>query len=208
MHETIVGPRMQEVDMTTLHETRLLTEPDQLNRLRTFLGEITNESREGIFANRITSVKEGGIYFAVSETYQPLYGDEFMWMDQTSKAVAESGYQYHWHPSILERVDVEIEEAEFVRSHLKPGEMSVLISPKVPNYDAPEEVAKDEHLFDDDMIRVHRLDVDEFGQVRGKFMESILVRDIPLTAWVAMLKDPNNIFGKSIFAWSVFILLN
>jgi hypothetical protein len=198
MYEELAIIEAHDLDRGTLHENRLLTEADQFNRLRGPEGIIPDEAREAVFINRVTSVKEGGIYFAVSETYQPFQQNEFMWGDQTSADVAESGYQYHWYPSILDRVEVEKDEARYVRDELDNGQTLVFVSPKVPEYDAPAEIAKDEHLYDDDMIRTHRLDIDEEGRVRGKFMDSILVRDIPLSAWVSMLRDPNNIFGRAI----------
>jgi hypothetical protein len=65
--------------------------------------------------------------------------------------------------------------------------------------DAPYEVAKQEHLADDDMIRIHMVDIGADGQPKGKYMQSLLVRAIPLTAWVRMLRDPQNIFKKAVW---------
>ncbi|MEK7152308.1 MAG: hypothetical protein AAB834_00020, partial [Patescibacteria group bacterium] len=65
--------------------------------------------------------------------------------------------------------------------------------------DAPAAVAKREHLGNDDALRITGLLTDKNGEVQQMRMQAILVRDVPLEAWVAMLRDPNNIFGKEIF---------
>jgi hypothetical protein len=95
-------------------------------------------------------------------------------------------------------VAVEVAEAEHNARTLKPGVIQAFISPKVSAKDAPYELAKKEHLADDDMIRIHWINTDGQGEVTGKSMQSLLVRDVPLSAWVDMLQDPANIFGRQI----------
>jgi hypothetical protein len=75
------------------------------------------------------------------------------------------------------------------------GTAEIFLSPKMSESDAPEQLAKDEHLFEEDSIRVSYAVRDAYGEVVARRLESLLVSDIPLDAWVAMLKDSRNIFG-------------
>lgn len=179
-------------------EERCLTEVDNLNRLRLPDGHHDPAMVEATHINLLTAVKEAAMPYAVSTTYQEYRDGTFWWLDQTPVQVAESGYKFHKHPAALERVDVEIDEARDTETNLRPGFIKVFISPKMSEADAPYDIAKQEHLGDDDMIRIHMLDTDDTGKPQGKFMQSILVRDVPLEAWVAMLQDPGNIFGAPI----------
>lgn len=177
---------------------RVLTEVDNLNRLRLPDGSHDPKTLRDTKDNLVPRVVEPSMPYAVSTTYQEYRNGEFYWLDQTSLQVAASGLRFHKHKSAQERVVVEVAEALDLKSGLKPDMVKVLPSPRMSPKDAPKEVAEAEHLADDDMIRIHWLDVDQAGSVRGKFMQSILVRDIPLKAWVDMLASPSNIFGKSV----------
>jgi hypothetical protein len=186
-----------EWQQRTLDE-RCLTEVDNLNRLRGPGGRHEDSTLEGVHTNLLSAVKEAAMPYAISTTQQEYRDGTYWWLDQTPRQVAESGYRFHQHPAALARVTVEVAEAEDVERSLRPGFIKVFISPRMSKADAPHDAAKQEHLADDDMVRIHMLDIDEKQQVRGKFMQSVLVRHIPLRAWVAMLRDQNNIFGKSI----------
>ncbi|HEY5805966.1 MAG TPA: hypothetical protein VIS56_01100 [Candidatus Saccharimonadales bacterium] len=176
---------------------RALTEVDNLNRLRKEDGSHDPQVLADTKKNLEPRVVEPSMPYAVSTTYQEYRNGSYWWIDQTGPQVAASGLRYHEHPAAKERVVVEIAEALDV-SGLIPGIVKVFISPRMSPKDAPKDVAEAEHLADDDMLRIHWIDSDEVGNVRGKIMQSILVRDIPLKAWVDMLASPDNIFGKSI----------
>jgi hypothetical protein len=178
------------------HFGGLLAEVNNLNRLRGFDGRHAPATLEAVHVDLHTATMEAAIPYAVSTTHQEYRDGSFWWLDQDQEDVARSGYRFHSHQAALERVDVEVEEAASL-TDLRPGYIKMLISPKMSRKDATYEEAKAEHLADDDMIRIHMLDIDESGAVRGKFMQSALMRDVPLEAWVAMLRDPNNIFGRS-----------
>lgn len=178
------------------HE-RPLTEVDNLNRLRNADGTHDQRVLDAILINLVPRVKEPAMPYARSRTYQEWRDGAFWWLDETSQDVAASGRRYHEHPAALARVDVEEDEALDLDQNLRPGYVRVFYSPKMSSKDAPHDVAKAEHLADDDMIRIHCLDASG-GEVRGKWMESILIRDVPLRAWVRMLADPNNIFGRTV----------
>jgi len=179
-------------------DVRLLSEVDHLNRLRSYDGSFNDRDLEEIHENLITAVKEAAVPFAVSTTHQEYRDGSFYWLDQSPEDVAFSGYKFHEHQSAYERVDVEVEEAINVNLNLKPGIFKVFISPRMSDIDAPYEIAKQEHLANDDQIRIHSLNIGDDGNVIGKFMQSMLIKDIPLSAWVSLLQDKNNIFGKSI----------
>lgn len=176
---------------------RCLTEVDHINRFIRPDGTCSKEVLEAVNTNLLTAVKEAAMPYAVSTTHQEYRDGTFWWLDQTPSDVAKSGYKFHRHPAAIRRVDVEVEEAYDVEKNLRPGFIKVLISPKMSEADAPLEVARREHLGDDDMIRIHMLNSDDEGNIKGKFMQSVLVRDIPLRAWVKMFEDPGNIFGRS-----------
>ena len=116
----------------------------------------------------------------------------------TTEAVARSGYAYHATEAAYRRVAVEVREAKRCQDTLQPGTAQLFFSPRMTREDAPYDLARSEHLADEDAVRVYRAVTDGFGRVIGRRTESLLVRDIPLTAWVKMLRDPNNIFKKSI----------
>ncbi|HUS25929.1 MAG TPA: hypothetical protein VMY99_01100 [Nevskiaceae bacterium] len=177
---------------------RCLAEVDNLNRLRGADGRHDPAMLEAIHVNLITAAKEAAMPYAISTTYQEHREGTFWWLDQTPVEVAESGYIFHQSPAAHARVAVEVEEARHTQQNLRPGYIGVFISPRMTRQDAPYEVAKTEHLADDDQVRIHMLDVDEQGAIQGKYVQSLLVRDVPLSAWAAMSRDPDNIFGKAL----------
>lgn len=182
-----------------LEITRQLTEVEHFNRLRLPDGSHHPATELAILDNLVPAVKEAGIAHAVSTVYQEKIGDDYFWLDKTSDEIAASGYQFHEHPVAHVRVGIEIDEDLDVRTNLRPGNVKVFLSPCLTAYEASIEVARREHLNDDDMVRIHWLDTAEDGTIRGKYMQSILVRDIPLPAWNLMLADSNNgLFDTSI----------
>ena len=189
---TIERPRIVDLD------TRILSEVDHLNRLRNIDGTYEYRDLKEIHENLVTAVKEAAVPFAISTTHQEYRDGSFFWLDQRPEDVAFSGYKFHSHESAIARVDVEVEEALDVNLNLRPGIFKIFISPRMSEVDAPYEIAKREHLGDDDQIRIHGLNINPDGSIEGKFMQSMLIKDIPLSAWFAMLNDPNNIFGKSL----------
>lgn len=195
---------LAEAELRAIRE-RCLVEVDNLNRLRQPDGSIPEMALEGVHVDLLTATKEAAMPYAVSTTHQTRTPDgRFLWMDQYDDDVARSGYKFHKSPAALARVDVEVEEAIDLRHSLRPGYIRAFLSPRMTRKDAPLDVAEREHLAHDDMVRIHMLDIDPDADpdspqaIRGKFMQSLLVRDVPLSAWVAMLHDPNNIFGHSV----------
>jgi hypothetical protein len=193
MNETITYETVNSYDS----ETRFLSEVDHLSRLRKYDGSYDSRDLSEIHENLITAVKEAAVPFAVSTTHQEYRDGSFYWIDQTPIDVAMSGYKFHNHESAIKRVDVEVEEAIDVSLNLKPGKVKIFISPRMTLSDAPYDIAKQEHLADDDQIRIHSLNIDQSGNVVGKYMQSMLIRDIPLSAWFGLLNDQNNIFSQS-----------
>lgn len=188
---------------------RCLTEVDNINRHRLPDGSHAAWVLDDVLENLVPYVKEGGIPNAVHRA-EHFYrgtgeydasGEEikaFMWLGRTAIQNAESGRAYHRHSAALERVDVEVEEARDTEENLRPGVTKVFISPRMSQADASREVAKREHLGDDDAVRCTRAVTDGQGNIEKRAVEALLVRDIPLEAWVAMLQDPDNVFQKSV----------
>ncbi|HZL08083.1 MAG TPA: hypothetical protein VFC50_02725 [Candidatus Dormibacteraeota bacterium] len=190
-------------------EERCLTEVDNLNRYRRRDGSHAGWVLDDVFKNLIPFVKEGGMPNAVHKVEHPYRETErrdetgrrvkaYMWLGKTAIEHAESGYVFHKRQAALDRVGVEVDEARDTEANLRPGMTKIFISPRMSRSDASYEDAKAEHLGDDDALRISRAVTDEQGNIQKRAMESLLVRDIPLKAWVAMLEDPNNIFGKAI----------
>ncbi len=190
-------------------EERCLTEVDNLNRHRQPDGSHAQWVLDDVFKNLIPFVKEGGIPNAVHKVEHPYQAtverDEtgrnvkaYMWLGRTAIQNAESGYAFHKRLAARQRVDIEVDEARDTEANLRPGMAKVFISPRMSRADASYEDAKAEHLADDDAVRISEVVTDEQGNIQKRAVESLLVRDIPLEAWVAMLEDPNNIFGKAI----------
>lgn len=190
-------------------EERCLTEVNHLNRNRLPDDKIDPWAKEEVFKNLVSAVKEAGIPNAVHRSIQPRVatgecnedGEEinaYMWLGKTAVQNAESGRNYHQHESALERVEVEVDEARYAQERLKPGEYKIFISPRMSETDATRKIAKSEHLAHDDAVRGSQLITDEHGNIKELAIDSLLVTDIPLEAWVSLCQDPDNIFGKAI----------
>ncbi len=169
-------------------------------------GEYQQWFIDDLLENYVTAVKEAGIPNAIHTAEHPYrwtgeHDDQgrpinaFMWLGRTVIQHAESGRRFHSHQSALERVDVEIDEAQYEQS---VDVAKVFISPRMSESDAPYNVAKEENLADEDAVRITTVISDREGNVLKRRMQAALVRDIPLQAWVAFLADPNNPFKKSI----------
>jgi hypothetical protein len=200
-------PRTEE-SIPVSADDKNLTEVDNLSRHRLPNGEHSAWAFGEVLKNQITAVKEAAIPHAVSRTHQEFVSNGerdragrlvgfYRWLGKTAIEVAQSGYAYHKHEAARARVAVEVDEAQHNETTMRPGFAKVLISPKMSRADAPYKVAKEEHVGDDDSLRISWLGENEEG-VEGRLLESILVRDIPLESWVSMLRDPDNIWGKSI----------
>ena len=179
---------------------RCLTEVDNLNRNRRSDGTRDPSVLGDVYQNLFTAMSEAAMPYHVTKTehvYAPAL-NTYMWLGRTAIENAASGRSYHKHPAALKRVEVEVDEARDAEANLKPGMTKIFISPRMSAADAPLEVAKAEHLGVDDSVRVSNAITNEPGEITHRKLESVLARDIPLPAWVAMLEDPNNIFGKSI----------
>lgn len=201
----------------SLEELKLLTEVVHIFRARK-PGEYDHQNPaavydqdvlNGVMDNRVTRVQEDAMSSAVTRSYQSAeeVRDElgqkrraFIWrgLGRHAVSVAMSGYQYHFSEQAFARVGVEIDEAKHSEENLTPGTAQVFFSPRMSEADDPDgDIAVREHLADEDAIRVGTAVTDENGNVIGRQMESLLVRDIPLSAWVDMVRDPQNIWGKA-----------
>lgn len=189
-----------------LVESRLLTEVDHLAAAMDDGGNIPGDVLQDVRTNLQTGVYEMAMPLAVSTTaHRVEYRQDeagrrqryISWLGKSAVENALNGKRFHQSEAAHKRVDVEVDEAAHAQEHLRAGIAQAFISPKMSRHDAPAKVAKAEHLHDDDSLRVSYAITNSRGEVVGRRLESLLVRDIPLEAWVAMLKDPNNIFGKA-----------
>jgi hypothetical protein len=187
-------------------EQRLLSHVDTINNSRLPDGRIDTAFLEEHLINLIADVKEGGIPNAVNTiTQQYLETGKtkedgsrekaLMYLGKTAVEHAQSGYAFHRHPEARKRVDVEVDEASFEQD---PQTIKVLISPRMTSSEVELKIAEEETLAHDDALRISEVSYDGDGNIVSGVMQALLVRDIPLEAWVAMLKDPDNIFGRSI----------
>ncbi|MGH7158033.1 MAG: hypothetical protein ACREGD_03080 [Candidatus Saccharimonadales bacterium] len=182
-----------KVEGDSLETARLLTEVDHLNRLRN-AGKFHNDYALAQLLEQLTpAVQEAVQTYAVTTTRREKVGDDYIWMDQTMIQTAESGR--HWYSSSQgqARGDIETDEAIDTRDNLSPGWVKVFKSPKMTAQDAPREVANQEQLVDYDSIRVASLETHN-GAVTGMKLDSLLIADVPLSAWIAMANDPNGLF--------------
>lgn len=181
---------------------RVLTEVDHLLDARTGPNQFDFSVKKDVFQNLVTSVQEAAMPYAITTTHHEVENNPetqqrtFRWLGKTAIQTAMSGYKYHHHPNAVRRVDVEVDEARFASDTLRPGFAQVFISPRMSRDDATIAEARKEHLGDDDAVRISWLDADQ--PVQKRVMQSLLVRDIPLSAWTNMLKSPHNIWGKAI----------
>lgn len=162
---------------------------------------------EAVLVDRITAVEEAAMPYRVSETVQwtDYRYDQarrkqrvFMWLGKTALDVAMSGRTFYVGDAAMLRNDIEIKEAVHNQETLQPGRTQVFISPRMSGSDGSEQEAKANHVYHDDAIRTATAIVDYRGNVIGCLRKSLLVRDVPLEAWVAMLRDPDNLFGRPI----------
>jgi len=190
-----------------LAQARLLTEFNNLRPHLDLRGNVPSKVEADTLMNLETAIAEISMPYAVTTTVHDVetMTDEagvrrmaITWLGKHAVPLAMEGHRFHFSEPAHARVDVEVAEAKHAEGTLKVGIAQVFISPKMSRKDASEEIAKAEHLFADDSIRSSRLITNESGKVVGREMKSLLVRDIPLSAWVAMLKDRGNIFGKAI----------
>jgi hypothetical protein len=181
----------------TLEERNRLTEVYAFTRFMRPDGTVPQDILSDQEGQYISHVKEAAIPRAVHTSYQRYENGKYWWRRQTDEEMANNGYAYY-EPAIHPRIDQDKAEATHLRHSLRAGRYLGFLSLKATEMDMPEEVAERANLHRDDLLRIHWLDTDEQGAIRGKFMQSALVRDVPIEAWVAMLRDPANIFGKAI----------
>ena len=185
-------------------EERSLTEVDHLIHHRLPDGSYDPAAEKDIMINLTPAVQEAVMPYAVTETEHEYRENPetrrgtYMWLGKTAVQAAETGLSYHRAESALARVDVEVDEARYAEEDLRLGVVKFFISPRMTREDASLEVAKEEHLADEDSVRASWVKTDENGNITKRIMQSLLVRDIPLEAWEALLADPNNPFAKSI----------
>lgn len=189
-----------------LEHRRLLSDVDHLVASMMPDRSFPVEVEQDILTNKITAVHEGSMPEAVSVTVHRVeyVVDErgrkkrlITWLGKSAVEVAASGREFHRAPAALSRVEIEEAEAVFAEDSLKSGKAQVFISPKMTADDAPREIARAEHLADEDSVRVTYAIKNRDGEVVARRLESLLVTGIDISAWVAMFKDPQNIFGKS-----------
>lgn len=193
-------------DEQQLTELRMLTEAEHFLAHMDSSGNVPAAVFEAVALNRETSVAEIAMPYAVTTTEHEVSSwlnpegrreRVITWLGRTALEVAASGYDFHFSEAAYRRIPVEEAEAVYVQQRLRSGVAQPFISPRMTPSDASEAVAKAEHLHTDDAVRVSTAITDSVGQVVGRRLQSLLVRDVPFAAWVSMLKDPGNIFGQS-----------
>ncbi len=187
---------------------RLLTEVDHLLSASESSGTVSEAVKADVTTNLETALAEVSMPFAVTRTahkVETVWDAEaqrshrtFRWLGRCAVGVAKSGYDFHSSDAAIQRVDVEVAEAAHAQETLKAGKVQFFLSPRMSEHDAPAYIAKAEHLHDQDSIRASYIVTDSAGNETYRVMESLLITDVPLEAWVTMLADENNIFGSSI----------
>ncbi len=189
---------------TLLIDERVLTEVDNINQFRQTDGTLLPDDKRDIIQNLTTAAQEAAMPHAVTRTeHEQVYDPErqkftYRWLGRSAVAAAHSGYEFHSHNSAHARVGIEIDEAQHAEDNLEPGIMHVFISPRMTRADATLRQARHEHLGDDDAVRASWIETDAMGNPKKRVLESLLVRNVPLDAWQAMLQDPENPFGKAV----------
>lgn len=192
----------------SLANRRLLTEVNNLLIHRQPDGTYPQGVLGGTEENLVTKVKEDTFANAVSRTFQPKgeYTDEqgnttrmLQWkgLGMTLLQVADSGYKYHRTEAAFGHVRFHKKEAIHAEEKLRYDMWQVMVEPKLSHKDASRQVALDEHMADTDAIRTSHAVVDEDGNIIGRQMVALLVSNVPLIAWVAMLRDPHNPWGRA-----------
>ncbi len=198
-----LSPNLEQLPNQIQVTERALTEVDHLINHHNN-GTFDQFALPDILQNLTTAVQEAAMPYAVTTTKHEVAINKetgnrtFMWLGKTAVEAAMSGYKYHIHEAARARVDVEVDEARHASEALSPDVMKVFISPRMTREDATLTEARREHLGDEDSVRVSWLETDQEGEVKNRVMQSLLVRDIPIQAWIALLRDPNNPFGKSV----------
>ncbi len=204
MVDTAAEVLRQDFDKSKISvEERVLTEVNNLNTNR--LGNVFSDNAlRDVYQNLYTAIQEASMPYAVTETRHEYHEDNetgnktFMWLGKTAVQNAMSGYRFHNHPEAIKRVDIEVDEAKSFTDNIDIGLAKVFISPRMTRVDASLTEAISEHLAEDDSVRVSYLETDDAGNIRNRVMNSLLVKNVPYEAWISMLRDPGNIFGKSI----------
>ncbi|HJP96703.1 MAG TPA: hypothetical protein VJ843_05040 [Candidatus Saccharimonadales bacterium] len=186
-------------------DERCLTEFNHLLANRRPDGTYAPEVLEHNLQNRYTAVQEAALKYAITKTrHEATYVEEngrqkrtFMWLGKTALQVAESGYQFHHHQAAHERVDIEVDEALHNDEYIRPGFARILVSPKMTQADASQEVAKAEHLAGEDAIRVTFPETNDQKGVVARELQSLLVADVPAQAWYDMFNSSQNLWGRS-----------
>lgn len=185
-------------------ESYLLGDVYDLARYRQEDGSYAPEAEASVLQNKVTAVQEGAIPKAISEVkHQWLskpegVGGVIMDLGRTAVETAMRGKFFYKSSEAKARCDVEIEQARHKQETLRPGIAQIFIEPKMTRKDAPLEVAKSEGLAETDSIQVGWLKRGENGQPEEAVTNCMLAPNVPIEAWVDMLEDENNIFGKSI----------
>ncbi|HSX16802.1 MAG TPA: hypothetical protein VLH86_01735 [Patescibacteria group bacterium] len=189
-----MGEFINQTGEQSYQTERLLTEADHLNNYRRPDGSHDPYAIGELDVNLATAVQEATDPYAVTPTYREARDGTYIWMGQDPVQTALSGKRWYQSEQALVRMDIEVDEATDLLENLRPGFFKVFVSPRMTDEDAPLEVAKQEHLADDDAIRITGLDA-EGDVIKGMKLESLLVRDIPLSAWIAMANDPYGLFA-------------
>lgn len=203
--EDIVTEELSAEPETLPEDERCLTEFNHLLRNRRPDGTYSPDVLQHNLQNRHTAVQEAALKYAITKTrHEAVYVEEdgrckrtFMWLGKTALQVAQSGYQFHHHSAAHERVDVEVDEALQNDEQLRPGFARVFISPKMTAADASHDIAKAEHLADDDAIRVTFPETNDQEHVAARELQSLLVADVPAQAWYDMFNSTQNLWGRS-----------
>jgi len=190
-----------------LQRRRILTDVHHLMDGMDEQGNVAEGVLADVRTNLETAVCEIAMPYAVTTTVHRVeYREDaesrrerrvITWLGKSAVENAANGRLYHFSDAANARVDVEEAEARDAEQTLRPGAAKVFISPKMSAADAPRSVAEAEHLADDDSIRVSWAIKNADGEVVGRRLQSLLVRDISLPDWYAWLKDPGNLFGRA-----------
>ncbi len=178
-----------------------LSEVEYLRANRLEDGSLPEAVLQDAFDNILSDGYEAVIPHGVARFEQMRHGRDYYWMGKSSVQMSRDGHHYHTHQFAHDRVGVEEDEAIDARDNLTPGMVKVLISPRAKGtIDATDQEAKDEQLDDKDMVRIQYLKTDEAGMVTAKVVESAQLPPVPVSVWVRFLQDPDNLFGRPVFA--------
>ena len=189
---------------TNFNQQRLLSDVNHLIAAMSEDGSLPQSVYNDIKTNKKTAVHEISMPSSVAVTeHQVEYRENneglnegvIVWLGRT--AVENASSQFYQSVAGQERGYVEIAEARRNERNLTAGVAQIFVSPKMTEYDAPAEIARTEHLYDEDSLRVSYAVTNSRGEIVSRRLESLLVHDVPLEAWVSMFSDQDNIFGKS-----------